>query len=235
MIYSTVRKSNCISVFKCKNRPGVAIITSGLAIMAPNWSSIESPPISSNDRRSDPRLNSLNCLDVCIANSRDGERIIARTPILATWVLSFSIRGNKNAAVLPEPVLAIPTTSLFDIINGIVLRWIGVGCLYPFLLKLVKMCFERPKDANVPFLAFFAAGWFKKKSPLSLSSSSESSRLGNPFVSTFCLFDGTSSVSLSMISSWISPSLSYPLSLSTSSSTSLLAISNSSSDMATNV
>ena len=46
----------------------------------------------------------------------------------------FSTIGMTNAAVFPEPVLAIPTTSIPCKIKGIVFRWMGVGREYPFLL-----------------------------------------------------------------------------------------------------
>ena len=38
---------------------------------------------------------------------------------LAEWVLSFSNMGTRNAAVFPEPVLAMATTSLPSITSGI--------------------------------------------------------------------------------------------------------------------
>ena len=50
---------------------------------------------------------------------------------LAEWLFSFSNIGIKNAAVFPDPVRAIATTSFPSIISGIVLRCIGVGTLKP--------------------------------------------------------------------------------------------------------
>jgi hypothetical protein len=41
--------------------------------------------------------------------------------------LSFSKSGSRKAAVLPEPVRAIATTSFPWVMIGIALRWIGVG------------------------------------------------------------------------------------------------------------
>jgi hypothetical protein len=51
----------------------------------------------------------------------------------------FSSMGTTNAAVLPDPVRAIPTTSFPSRIAGIALRWIGVGRLYPFRLMPRRM------------------------------------------------------------------------------------------------
>jgi hypothetical protein len=86
-------------------------------------------------------------LSVCKANSRVGERIRARGPEFGSCPFNFSNIGIRNAAVLPLPVRAIATTSLFFNITGIAyyklkyrksrikkilhhtLRWIGVGIL----------------------------------------------------------------------------------------------------------
>ena len=45
-----------------------------------------------------------------------------------------SSMGMTKAAVLPDPVRAMPTTSWRCNMSGIVLRWIGVGNLYPLRL-----------------------------------------------------------------------------------------------------
>lgn len=45
-----------------------------------------------------------------------------------------SSMGMTKAAVLPDPVRAMPTTSWRCSMSGIVLRWIGVGNLYPLRL-----------------------------------------------------------------------------------------------------
>ncbi|KAH3681052.1 hypothetical protein WICPIJ_007966 [Wickerhamomyces pijperi] len=61
-MYSTDFKSRPISIFKCKNLPGVATTMSGLLIIIPNWSSRESPPINKTDLKSEPLENSLMTL-----------------------------------------------------------------------------------------------------------------------------------------------------------------------------
>lgn len=60
---------------------------------------------------------SLVNFSVCTANSRVGERIMARAP-LAECSCNFSNIGTTNAAVLPLPVRAMATTSLPSRITG---------------------------------------------------------------------------------------------------------------------
>lgn len=50
-----------------------------------------------------------------------------------------------NAAVLPDPVLAIPTTSFPSKIAGIALRCMGVGRLYPFRLIPLRITELSPR------------------------------------------------------------------------------------------
>jgi len=54
--------------------------------------------------------------------------------------------GMTNAAVFPEPVLAMPTTSLLSRAKGIALRWIGVGTEKPFLVMARRRFAFRPKE-----------------------------------------------------------------------------------------
>lgn len=67
----------------------------------------------------------------CVASSRVGERTTARAPtrVLCAWRRSTS--GMRKAAVLPEPVRAMATTSFPVRATGSVLRCTGVGCWYP--------------------------------------------------------------------------------------------------------
>jgi len=57
----------------------------------------------------------------------------------------LSKRGMTKAAVFPEPVRAMPTTSCLCKIRGRVFRWIGVGSLYPLRLIPLSTSGLRPK------------------------------------------------------------------------------------------
>ena len=76
--------------------------------------------------------SSTQNLWVWMASSRVGERITPRTPTVYECALSFSKSGSRNAAVFPEPVRAIATTSRPESTTGMVRRWMGVGTRYPF-------------------------------------------------------------------------------------------------------
>ena len=51
-------------------------------------------------------------------------------PTAAAWKYLWMI-GRRNAAVLPEPVIELATTSFPDEMTGIVCCCIGVGLIYP--------------------------------------------------------------------------------------------------------
>ena len=57
--------------------------------------------------------------------------------------------GMRKAAVFPEPVRAIATTSLPAMMRGMVRRWMGVGSLYPLRVTPVKTLRERPGRQQV--------------------------------------------------------------------------------------
>mmetsp|Transcript_11075 Transcript_11075/g.36759 ORF Transcript_11075/g.36759 Transcript_11075/m.36759 type:complete len:232 (+) Transcript_11075:160-855(+) len=111
--YSTRERESCESRRMCCSRPGVATIASGFAANSANWSSIESPPTSRQKRS----LGVTKCdsstqnLCVCSASSRVGDSTAARTPTVVEWPRSRSNMGRRKAAVLPEPVRAMATTS----------------------------------------------------------------------------------------------------------------------------
>ena len=52
--------------------------------------------------------------------------------------------GMTNAPVLPDPVMAMPTTSTPCIMSGMVLRWIGVGSWKPLRLIAFSTGIDRP-------------------------------------------------------------------------------------------
>ena len=74
-------------------------------------------------------VKNLSCYAVCIANSLDGDTIKALIPTTFECSFNILIKGIKNAAVLPLPVLLQATTSLPSIIKGITFLYIGVGTL----------------------------------------------------------------------------------------------------------
>jgi len=57
--------------------------------------------------------------------------------------------GNKNAAVFPDPVIELATTSLPDIITGIANCWIGVGDVYYKSLIDLRSGLMRRRSSNV--------------------------------------------------------------------------------------
>ncbi|KAL4973271.1 hypothetical protein BDW66DRAFT_142442 [Aspergillus desertorum] len=118
----------------------------------PNCSSKLSPPTSNTDFKSVPLPSSLTTFSVCSANSRDGDRIKPRAPNFVLCDFNFSIIGITNAAVFPDPVRAIPTTSWSSMMTGIVLRWIGVGTENPFrVMALSRLAFNPMAWKPPPF------------------------------------------------------------------------------------
>ena len=155
-MYLIEDRSKFISIFKCSKRPGVAMMISGLEAMDENCSSRLSPPTSKIVLRSVPLPISFTTLSVCRANSREGDKITALAPTFALCDFNFSIMGITKAAVFPEPVLAIPTTSWPSRMTGMVLRWIGVGTEKPLRVIALSRCPFRPMDWKPPpFLIVF--------------------------------------------------------------------------------
>mmetsp|Transcript_28501 Transcript_28501/g.71749 ORF Transcript_28501/g.71749 Transcript_28501/m.71749 type:complete len:223 (+) Transcript_28501:2091-2759(+) len=122
--YSQRANESSASCRWCIRRPGVAISASGLRASRSNWSSIESPPTSRQSSSCGFKKwpSSLANLSVCTASSRVGDSTIARTPTVDVCARSFSSMGTRKAAVLPEPVRAIATTSRPVSSSGIALR-----------------------------------------------------------------------------------------------------------------
>jgi hypothetical protein len=115
-----------------------------------------SPPTSKMVLRSVPRPKSLTTLRVCRASSRDGDIMIPLAPTLAECAFSFWIIGMTKAAVFPDPVLAMPTTSCPSSMRGTALRWIGVGTLNPFCaIALSRAAFKPIAWKPPPFLTDF--------------------------------------------------------------------------------
>ena len=84
-----------------------------------------------------------------MANSRVGAKIRTRT--VAVFLGLYNNRssiGVMNAAVFPDPVIALPQISLPINAMGIVCTCIGVGCTNPTWLKPFKIGRERFIDWN---------------------------------------------------------------------------------------
>mmetsp|Transcript_97766 Transcript_97766/g.273645 ORF Transcript_97766/g.273645 Transcript_97766/m.273645 type:complete len:287 (-) Transcript_97766:149-1009(-) len=126
---STRERDKSASRMWCINLPGVAMTTSGLLARCSNCASMACPPTNKQHLKSVNLLSSLKNFAVCIANSLVGDKATARIPTATLCFCRRSMTGIRKAAVLPEPVRAIATTSWPSRMVGIVFLWIGVGML----------------------------------------------------------------------------------------------------------
>lgn len=107
--------------------PGVVITTSGLFLRACYCLWMELPPITKHTYSLVNLLSFSNSSWIWMANSLVGVTINALMyPTAAAWKYLWMI-GNTKAAVLPEPVIELATTSLPDNMTGMASCWIGVG------------------------------------------------------------------------------------------------------------
>ena len=116
------------------NRPGVAIRMSTPGATFFTWLKRETPPSTSAVETCAPLASSLIMSSICTASSRVGARIRARAVFGRRLVPSAMILdriGNAKAAVLPEPVWAIPKMSRPSSCGGIACVWIGLGSVKP--------------------------------------------------------------------------------------------------------
>ncbi len=127
---SRLRKLTWPSPMRSSKRPGQATKISVPRLSAAICGPLPTPPYAVILRM---RVNLPNCTAdswICSASSRVGARISARV-----WrnlpVVNLLRIGNKNAAVLPVPVCAKPSTSRSSSTIGIACAWIGVGVSYP--------------------------------------------------------------------------------------------------------
>ena len=84
------------------------------------------PPYTATPRMRVPFARGRRAASVWAASSRVGERMRARVFPGGCFMRRWRI-GRRKAAVLPEPVWAVPMTSLPARMAGIASRWIGVG------------------------------------------------------------------------------------------------------------
>ena len=134
----------------CSNLPGVAISTFVYGMEACSRSNVVPPMIRPAD---------ISCLfanlakqsKVCIASSRVGLMTTAPGPSILDHRNrhNLSTIGIKNASVLPDPVVAAPSTSLPRSATGIALRWISVGTAKPADASPVFVRVDSGKSANL--------------------------------------------------------------------------------------
>ena len=118
----------------------------GTCLSCSNCDSRRSPPCSKHAFNPVPFPRALKNLPICCASSRVGARMSARAPGVFARCFRDSSRGRRKHAVFPDPVRAIATTSRPASASGMVLRWIGVGILYPIFATASRTCsFVRPR------------------------------------------------------------------------------------------
>jgi len=84
------------------------------------------PPYTATPRMRVPFARGRRKVSVWAASSRVGERTRTAVPRWGCFRRRWRI-GRRKAAVLPDPVWAVPMTSRPARIAGIASRWIGVG------------------------------------------------------------------------------------------------------------
>ena len=127
----------------CSSRPGVhtrIFITPTL--LASCCTSL--PPMRRPADRSCCSPTTRSSSNICMANSRVGEMMMAPNPSsgLQRSRYSRSKTGIRNASVLPEPVLAAPRTSRPHSACGMAARWIAVRLTYLAFLRAALVFFE---------------------------------------------------------------------------------------------
>ncbi len=88
---------------------------------------------------------------ICTASSRVGARISARVVLARRLVPSamiFDRIGSAKAAVLPEPVWAMPKMSRPSSCGGIAWTWIGFGSVKPAAWVALSSAPEIPSAAK---------------------------------------------------------------------------------------
>lgn len=73
-----------------------------------------------------------------------------RGGVQGEWRAYLCTMGMTNAPVLPEPVIAMPTTSTPCRMRGIVFRWIGVGSWKPLRLIALRIGMDKPIFSALP-------------------------------------------------------------------------------------
>jgi hypothetical protein len=128
---------------------------SGELLMDSNWVSSEVPPMMiahlsgpwSSLLCFNPLAISLPTLKICKASSLVGHMMIALGPCVSRWTPPRRCNsGITYASVFPEPVRAMPKTSLGGVArdSGMVDRWMGVGALNPRRLSCLASGSETP-------------------------------------------------------------------------------------------
>ena len=127
--------------------PGVAITKCGLVIKVFAWFSMSIPPTTTVHRKCKHDPSALNCSANWYASSLVG---VTTSPKMPKGSSARRCRiGNANAAVLPLPVCARPSTSRPARIFG--MQWVctGVGLCIPSSLQVCTAHSARPRLANL--------------------------------------------------------------------------------------
>ena len=145
-ISSLATDTACRSI-RSMSRPGVATMMSKPALIFLIWASMGAPPYTGARSSRRHRASGRSSLATCKASSRVGTRIRPRTQ----WESArerFSTMGRPKARVLPDPVLALPHTSLPTSASGMVRVWMGNGVWMPRLLSVATRSEATPKTRN---------------------------------------------------------------------------------------
>ena len=152
---STTSRSRTRSV----KRPGVATSTSTPGASFFTWLKRDTPPSTSAVEICAP-FDSLRIVSsICTASSRVGARISARAVFgrrLSPSAMIFDRIGSAKAAVLPEPVWAMPNRSRPSSCAGMALIWIGFGSMKPAALVALKSWPVIPSSAKPNGPALFS-------------------------------------------------------------------------------
>jgi hypothetical protein len=111
----------------------------------------EVPPSTSTVLRRFEPSSLCSTSSICTASSRVGARISARVVIGLARPDSSAMPariGKPNAAVLPEPVWAMPMMSRRCSCGGMAFAWIGVGVSNPAAVRAATMGAGRPSSEN---------------------------------------------------------------------------------------
>ena len=140
-----------LSVIRSVRRPGVAITTSTPPASLVTWAWRETPPSTSTvETRIEPASSRITS-SICTASSRVGARISAcvlRGSRRPSSLARPARIGSTNAAVLPEPVWAMPRMSRPASCGGMAFTWIGVGTLKPAFSRPLTRPAERPSSVK---------------------------------------------------------------------------------------
>mmetsp|Transcript_3782 Transcript_3782/g.8296 ORF Transcript_3782/g.8296 Transcript_3782/m.8296 type:complete len:249 (-) Transcript_3782:402-1148(-) len=134
------------------SRPGVPTAISAPRRRSSRCSFLEAPPYTPATATPHALENLRASVSVCWHSSRVGASTTPMGPSFSSssgWSRMCASIGRRNAAVLPDPVLAMPSTSLPLSAVGSAWHWIGVGAVYPCRSISLRRSSPSPHCANV--------------------------------------------------------------------------------------